>query len=135
MEYTHYGDIILGYCNEDNVCEIIEYIKQKCSEGIQIYLKIANHHTYYLSVPIRIGSLQNRDDPMIYVHPCISPHAFYFIDLDYPSELSCITYCSEKKSYISNDDREGCVQEDIEVEESLYEITTEYIQEYRVYSS
>ena len=78
MEYNQYGDIVLGDCDEQTLTNLIEYIKQKCIDGIKIYLKITNENKYYLSVPICIGSLLDNYDPYIYLHPSISQYYYYF---------------------------------------------------------
>ena len=133
MEYNQYGDIVLGDCDEQMLSDIIEYIKQKCIDGIQIYLKITNENKYYLSVPICIGSLLDNYDPYIYPHPSISQYYYYFIDVDCPLQLNCLTYSVEKQSFLSTDDREGCIKDDtIQLCESVYEISSEHDQEYKI---
>ena len=118
-----YGDIILGTCSEEEKIALFEHIKEKCSNGIKVYLKFTSTGEYYLSVPI-----QSPDDFPIKSSYYYQP--FHFVDLYCPPDITCVTYSTEKECFISNVDIEGCsfsldeYDDDIECdEESLYEIT------------
>lgn len=128
MEYNKYGDIKLGELSEHEIYLILDFIKIKYNDGYKLYLKKIKKedddtkHTYYLSVPIRIGALYDNLDPIIYIHPEVTEIPFYFIDLYAPGSIQCITYAAENK-FISNEEVEGCLFEpDFPVPNCLYEI-------------
>ena len=118
-----YGDIILGICSEEEKNALLEHIKDKCCNGVKVYVKYTTIGEYYLSVPIQ--SAEEFPIKSSYYH-----QSFHFVDLFCPPDITCITYSAEKECFISNIDIEGCTfsleeyDNDMECdEESLYEIT------------
>ena len=95
-----YGDIKVGICNENELSYLYDFIKLKCQEGFEIFLKKNDENEYYISVPIVIG------DDYIYADPRLgNDNLFYFDDLYAYDDITCITFSDE---YISNRETEGC---------------------------
>lgn len=129
MDYNMYGDIKLGEATEHELSMILTYIKEKYHENSsKLYLKKIKTYeddtkfVYYLSVPIKVGSLHDQSNGTIYVNPVVLRLCdFYFIDLYIPESIQLIAY--HEHGFISNKEIEGCTYvPDVFVEPYLYEI-------------
>ena len=100
---------------------IFNYVKTKCEEGHEVFINKSDDD-YYLSVPICVGALLDDTDPFIYIEPCITSQPFYFYNLYIPYTIECITFSIEKQQFISTTEREGCLVDYIDCDDSLYEI-------------
>ena len=121
FQYTDEGAIKIGDCSNAELELLFEYVKTKCKEGHDIIIKKIDGD-YYLSVPICVGAVLDYTDTLIYIHPCITTQPFYFDNLYVPNNIECITFSTEKQQFISTMEIEGCVVDDIDYNQAMYEI-------------
>lgn len=121
-----YGDIVIGFCNDDEVGDILRYVKEKCQHGCPLILKKTDLDEYYLSVPIVVCDPNNTN---VIVSPMVRTNPFYFGGLYVPDTLTCITYDTETQCFVSNVETDVYTYKPFAYEKTMYLILpiTQYL--------